>query len=820
MFPGPDELGRGIVVRPGGAVPPGWEAHPRLRVTADPPPSVLSALSAHWLERRRLVVELELAEAALLERPKRLVEPYELEPDFEFVSERLFFLVWANNYDLLGPAPVWRLSRAAARLGAHPSEQADCRVQGLDLWLDGGPRQPLSLPSVHRESLALGRLTVQPRPRRPQELAPDQLAAVEHKAGPARIIAPAGSGKTRVLTARLRHLLVDRGVESELVTAVAYNRRAAQELRHRTRDFEPRVATLHALGYAICRHRGGAQLLEARHIRGLLSRLVEPPREYSRDPLGPYLEALSLVRMGLRQPAQVEASRTDIPGFARAFERYRERLRQQGAIDHDEQIYGAIEYLLASPEARDWARKACRHLLVDEFQDLTPAQLLLVRLLSAPAYQVFGVGDDDQVIYGYAGASPKFLVNFEAYFPGASGYALEVNYRCPPAITTAASHLLSRNRQRVKKTILSPPEQAAGEFHIELAPPAEMALRAVRWVQGQLASRPPEDLALLTRVNATLLPLQLALFEAGLATTAPLDVGVLERTGIRTALAYLRAAYALKGRLPTTTLLESLRRPSRKLRRVALEPLEARADWSLSEVQQLAAGWLDWEREGFQDYRRDLKQVHRLLHRGGVGPALEYVRLEVGLAYDMDSLDRDSGWAGSHNDDLQSLVQLASLHPHPASFEEWLRASLTASREQRGRIRLSSIHRVKGLEWPAVLLYAANNGLMPHRLAEDKEEERRVFHVAITRARSQLLILANQGEASPFLKQLEPPRPPKNLLLAEPGHKLKLPGGLRGQVVSLQDDGVLVALEGGGKMVVAYGSTVKKGKKTRVLIRP
>ncbi|MCA9796849.1 MAG: hypothetical protein KC910_33800, partial [Candidatus Eremiobacteraeota bacterium] len=168
MFPGPEELGRGVVVKPGAAPPRGWESHARLRVEAEPSGRLLEALSTHFLERRRVVVELALPEAALRQRPRRLVEPYELEPSFEFVSERLFFLVWANNYDLLGPEPVWRLSRVAARLGAQPSQQADCRVEGLDLWLDGGPRQPLALPSCHRESLALGRLTVQPRPPRPK----------------------------------------------------------------------------------------------------------------------------------------------------------------------------------------------------------------------------------------------------------------------------------------------------------------------------------------------------------------------------------------------------------------------------------------------------------------------------------------------------------------------------------------------------------------------------------------------------------------------------------------------------------------------------
>ena len=106
-------------------------------------------------------------------------------------------------------------------------------------------------------------------------------------------------------------------------------------------------------------------------------------------------------------------------------------MAEAGAVDFDEQIYQAIEILLTNPDARSVAQSKCRHLLVDEFQDLNPAHLLLIRLLAAPAYDCFGVGDDDQVIYAYSGATPEFLINFAHYFPGAGAHDLKVNYRCP-----------------------------------------------------------------------------------------------------------------------------------------------------------------------------------------------------------------------------------------------------------------------------------------------------------------------------------------------------------------------------------------------------
>ena len=124
--------------------------------------------------------------------------------------------------------------------------------------------------------------------------------------------------------------------------------------------------------------------------------------------LAPYLEALSAVRLQLIDPSVAEGRFPDAVGIGDGFDRYRSALADAGALDFDEQIYRAIEILVTRPDARETVRMRCRSLLVDEFQDLNPAHLLLLRLLSAPSFECFGVGDDDQVLYGYSGATPKF----------------------------------------------------------------------------------------------------------------------------------------------------------------------------------------------------------------------------------------------------------------------------------------------------------------------------------------------------------------------------------------------------------------------------
>src|SRR3954463_3853167 len=288
--PGPEQLGRGVVVQRGDAIPAAWAGVPVVgiddAVLADPGPVVI-ALHDAWLGRHRAVVSLGV-EAERFRAPASLPEePWQLGARFEVWLDRLHFLVWANTYDARGgKEPVWWWARKAARLGA--TEIADDAAgdvvlpDGPAAWIDGGPRGPLDVPAlgaavVHAESVELGRLTVQPEPVAvAAALAPDQLAAVAHGVGPARIVAPAGSGKTRVLTERLRHLVVDRGVERETVLAVAYNKKAQIELEERTADFGPRVSTLNALGYRILGEHAGRrpQVLDERDVRRIVDDLV------------------------------------------------------------------------------------------------------------------------------------------------------------------------------------------------------------------------------------------------------------------------------------------------------------------------------------------------------------------------------------------------------------------------------------------------------------------------------------------------------------------------------------------------------------------
>ena len=185
----------------------------------------------------------------------------------------------------------------------------------------------------------------------------------------------------------------------------------------------PHIRTLNSMGQWICDTYGGQgrlHVLEEPPVRDLVQEVFEVRRQANTDTVLPYIDALSAVRLGLTSPAPVEELIPDAQGLADGFDTYRaRRWPRRAPSTSTSRSTGRSRSCSSDPEARSAAQGRCRHLLVDEFQDLNAAHMLLIRLLSAPAYSCFGVGDDDQVIYGYAGATPEYLINFEDYFPGA-----------------------------------------------------------------------------------------------------------------------------------------------------------------------------------------------------------------------------------------------------------------------------------------------------------------------------------------------------------------------------------------------------------------
>jgi len=861
VLAGPEALGRGLVVAPGAVAPAPWADAPRVvvdqRVLADPA-EVVDRLHRAWLARERVVVEL----GADLPDPVTEVEdaePWTLDPSFSFLVDRLVHLVTANTVDARAPeAPAFGPRSLALAAGATPAPDADVTLaDGTAAWCDGGPldvevARALDRPLVPALAVERGALTPLGLAGPDADLAADQLAAVAHRGGACRVISPAGSGKTRTLTERARHLVREQGLPPSAVGLVAYNVRAATEMRERLgaagRPLE--IRTLNALGLAIVTGSGPfavpgsgqrrVDVLEEAEQRRILDRLVDLPRRANTDPAAAWLEALGVVRLGLRSPDEVEAEYGgDVDGLDGVFRAYQAELDRRGAVDFDQQIYGAVRLLLTDPAVRATAQRAARVLLVDEFQDLTPAHLLLLRLLAAPGFDVFGVGDDDQTIYGYNGADPTWLIDFERFFPGAASHPLTVNYRCPPAVVVGARTLLTHNRRRVAKVIDPAPGRADGPADLAIRPVEGTVAATVEAVQAWLATTAtPDEVAVLTRVNATLAPVQVALDLAGVPCDRAAGSTWLTRTGVRSALAWLRLATAR--RLDPADVGDAARRPPRGLSPKVIEWIAEQRD--LAGIDRLAGRLRsDRDTEKVLAFADDLRAVAAVARGGSARAVLLHVRDGLDLDGAMRSLDGSRGRVdrSSHTDDLDALIQLADLHDDAATFGSWLAEVLGRGPGGDGpRVRLSTVHRVKGLEWPHVVLHEASAGLFPHRLADDVEEERRVFHVALTRCSTDVVVVAPADAPSPFLGQLvteaplapvEAPGPRRSAAAASA--KGPTPwgavvgagfeqGGYIHEVVAVDERAVRTDVGGAVPLRVAYGTTITVDGARRVLAPP
>ena len=776
---GPDPLGRNLIVAAGDDVPAPWADAPLVQIT-DGDPELLTELRRLRLERRRAVFVLDgpLPEAD----PVLAVSYWNLAPDTDLEGEALRHLVLDHAVDARVPdAPTIPALDLAVAAGASVAATGAGDVIGPDgpLWCDGGPVDWTDTDDgvavVPLANLRVGVLS----PLRAEgpfaELAADQLAAVAHGGAGARIIAPAGSGKTRVLTERARHLIRDRGIDPRAICLLAFNVRARAEMQERTTDLPGlEIRTLNSLALAITAGRApfrrpaaalGTEVIDEHRVRRLLDGLVGGRRKAMADPMAVYLEALTATRLGLRSPEVVEREFAgDVRDFPAVVAGYREELRRRGLLDFDEQILSAIEVLCQDPQARAEARRAAQFVLVDEFQDLTPAHVLLVRLLAGPEAAVYGVGDDDQTIYGYAGASPAWLIDFADLFPGSGAHDLTINYRCAPAVIEGARTLLSHNRRRIDKTILPRADRPAEPDDLRVVDGADPTAATVATVQGLVDDGvAPGDIAVLTRVNATLLGPMLGLDAIGVPTTAPIDPRFLERTGVAGVLAWLRLATAPAKRLPGPDLETAIRRPPRGLRGRLCEWVGEKR--SVPELLDLA-GRLNEARDQTKvaDFATDLARLRDLADDTETDTAtlLIAIRDEIGLGAALDNrLDasRRSVDRSAHGDDLAALLAVASLEPDPSRFPDWLASRLEQGHNDPHGVQLSTIHRVKGREWPHVVVHDVTAGLFPHRLAADVEEERRVFHVAVTRSSQRTTVVAGRP-ASPFVAQLHTERDP------------------------------------------------------------
>ena len=332
----------------------------------------------------------------------------------------------------------------------------------------------------------------------------------------------------------------------------------------------------------------------------------------------------------------------------------------------------------------------------------------------------------------------------------------------------------------------------------------------------------PSAIAVLSRVNSSLIPVKASLAGRNVPTNNLLTSESLNRTAVRALFAWMRLAMEPE-RMRTGDVIEAIRRPSRGLTTVARELLNNRA----TSLQDLASAGsrLDAKQAArWNDFMHDLERSIDVADEGSSGTLVRLLTDDIGLGSSAQTLDSGRTSATrSHHDDLVAVRRATGLHDDVSDFIPWLQAAVDGRSSPDG-VTLSSVHRVKGMEWSRVIVFGADRGSMPHDLATDREEERRVFHVAITRAKDHALILADGARPSRFLKELDGSakpdvdrpvaisparrRPSSTVMMPLIGDRVSLRGGLKGLITAKTENSIEVQIGTGAEIVAAIADIV------------
>jgi DNA helicase-2/ATP-dependent DNA helicase PcrA len=601
------------------------------------------------------------------------------------------------------------------------------------------------------------------------DLNPAQREAVLHTEGPLLVVAGAGSGKTRVLTYRVAHLISAAGAQPNEILAITFTNKAAAEMRSRVEGMMGDVArriwlmTFHAACGRILRREGPRlgyktnftiydQADQVRLVKACLDELERDPKRFV--PRGIHHQ-ISAAKNQLIGPAEY---RGRVQSFydqtvADTYELYQRRLFTSNAVDFDDILMLTVDVLERFPEALERWQKAFRYVLVDEYQDTNHAQYRLLQLLAGKHRNLCVVGDPDQSIYAFRGADIRNIMEFERDFPDARTIALEQNYRSTNRILRAANGVIANNRERKEKELFS--ELGEGdpveviEVEDEHAEARFVAARIAALVEEGFSN---DEIAVFYRTNAQSRVLEDVLVRQAIAYQVIGGPRFYERAEVKDVIAYLQV---IDNPFDTVSLQRIANKPRRKVGDASLarlqtyangqgislwEALEFPEEAGLGTAQARAVNGLRTLLLSLQSGALELpvaELLERVLERSGYVEALEAERTIE---------------AQGRIENLQELVGVAQEYqataPEPSlsNFlqEISLYADQDALRAEQSLVTLMTLHNAKGLEFRAVFMIGMEEGIFPHSRSLEEgslEEERRLAYVGMTRAQERLTLI-------------------------------------------------------------------------------
>ena len=641
-------------------------------------------------------------------------------------------------------------------------------------------------------------LSERPSPQ-PEVLNPSQLDAVLHAEGPLLIVAGAGSGKTRVLTHRIAHLIENEGVSPFEILAITFTNKAADEMKSRVGALigplaeKMWVSTFHAACARILRRDAKALGYpssftiydQADAVRLTSYVLRDFNIDSKRFPPRSVHASISVAKNEMvdaatyRERAQTPAERK----IADMYDEYQARLRKAGAMDFDDLLAVTVELLEKHPDVLDHYRRQFRHVLVDEYQDTNPVQNALVILLAGDHHNVCVVGDQDQSIYRFRGADLRNIVEFENRFPDTTVILLEQNYRSTQTILDAANAVIANNLSRKPKELWT--DAGAGETikHYHADDESDEAC----WVAHEMARLHDseqyrwKDLAVFYRTNAQSRVLEEQLVRTGIPYKVIGGTRFYDRREIKDAIAYLRAVV---NPIDEVSMKRVVNTPKRGVGDSSIAKLDM---WAAASGLTFDQALLRAPEAGVTGPAvRGLEEFHRVLDVGRAaldeGPAAVIQELLEASRYLQGLEAEHSVEADGRLENLAELVGMAREFDDPDDFLE--QVSLVADTDDLddddSSVVLMTLHSAKGLEYPVVFLMGLEDGVFPHIRSlgepDELEEERRLAYVGITRARERLYLTNAWSRTLYGSTQYNPPsrfldEVPERLVVAAEGSR-------------------------------------------------
>ncbi|MCR5738064.1 MAG: ATP-dependent helicase [Eubacterium sp.] len=576
----------------------------------------------------------------------------------------------------------------------------------------------------------------------------EQRRAIEHVNGPALILAGPGSGKTTVIVERIHHLIEQEKVPPEKILVVTFTKAAALHMKQRFLKREGRVlpvtfGTFHSVFYGILKKTYGSQKMmiiseqeKLKYIRQCVIRLKIDCHEET-DYVMNVANEIGRIKGNPVGIDSYESLYCDTEDFRKIYRAYESMLRAEGRMDFDDILLQTKELFLRHPEVLEEWRSLYSQILIDEFQDINGIQYEIMKMLSEPENNLFVVGDDDQSIYGFRGAKPEMMFQFEKDYPERKKVLLEINYRCHGSLVDYSKKLIEKNAVRFpKKLCAARTEGKAVTFRKFPSQLDEMQWIVKEIKRLQAEGIPEEEIAILVRNNNQIPMVQKVLQNAGIMGKGNEQTGLLYRGMVALELQnYIKAALLEKERElnENEAVVAILNKPERLISREVL--LKKGMTW-----EQLRK-----EYEHHPEAIRHIESLEfhlKMIRKLPPFAAINYIRKGVGYEAYLKQ------YAGENHFPVTELMeQLEAIQNQSYGMKthgEWLQfleEQQKTDRKAGTGIRLLTMHGAKGLEFYAVFLPDMNQGIIPSKKVireKEFEEERRVLYVAMTRAREEL----------------------------------------------------------------------------------